>query len=268
MVVFEREFFKLSGSGNDFIFIDARSSPPGRLADADVISRLCARGTGIGADGIVFLTNSKSTAFRMTYYNSDGSEAAMCGNAALCAARLAWELGFAGPHEFQFETGSGIVGASVVDGQPEISLSAVSELATQVIGISLVKGEKRIGFARVGVPHLVVECDAVAGVNLLERGRQLRWDPAIPDGANVNFVSGGKGQWNVRTYERGVEGETLACGTGTAACMALIKAWGDGGDFGSFRAVSGCDLEVDLGGGRPKLKGEGRIVYRGALAEI
>ncbi len=267
MVSYEREFFKLTGSGNDFIFIDARNTPPGRLATPEVIARLCARGTGIGADGIVFLTHSKIADFRMTFHNSDGSEAPMCGNAALCAARLASELGFACPQDFRFETGSGIISASVKNGRPEIVLTTVSELMTQVVGISLVKGEKRIGFARLGVPHLVVQCDDVAAVNLLERGRVLRWDSAIPGGANVNFVSGGSGHWLVRTYERGVEGETLACGTGTAACMALIKAWGDGGDSGSFRAASGCELVITLDGNRAKLEGEGRIVYRGDLGE-
>ncbi|MGI9075744.1 MAG: diaminopimelate epimerase [Gemmatimonadaceae bacterium] len=268
MASFEREFFKLTGSGNDFIFVDARTNPPGRMADPAIIARLCARGTGIGADGLVFLTQSETADFRMTYYNSDGSEAAMCGNAALCAASLACELGFVRPRDFRFETGSGIVAASVNDGRPEIVLTAVSELMTQVVGVSLLGGEKRIGFARVGVPHLVVQCEEVADVNLPERGCTLRWHSAIPDGANVNFVSGGGGQWFVRTYERGVEGETLACGTGTAACMALIRAWGAGGDVGSFRAASGCDLLITLDGDRPTLKGEGRIVYRGDLKEI
>lgn len=267
-MVFEREFFKLTGSGNDFIFIDARNTPPGRLAEPDVIARLCARGTGIGADGIVFLTHSESADFRMSYYNSDGSEAAMCGNAALCAARLASELGLAGARDFRFETGSGMVAASVNNGQPEIVLTAVSELMTEVVGVPLVKGEVRIGFAHVGVPHLVVLCDDVAAVNLLERGRMLRWHSAFPDGANVNFVSGGAERWRVRTYERGVEGETLACGTGTAACMALIRAWGVGGDSGSFQAASGCELVINLDGDTPKLKGEGRIVYRANFGEV
>jgi len=158
--------------------------------------------------------------------------------------------------------------ASVRDGLPEILLTAVSELVTEVVGIALVEGETRIGFARVGVPHFVVQCDDVASVDLPQRGRKLRWDATIPDGANVNFVSGRAGRWSVRTYERGVEGETLACGSGTAACMALIRAWGLGESTGSFRATSGCDLVVTLEGDRPKLKGEGRIVFRGNFAEI
>ncbi|MBC7791014.1 MAG: diaminopimelate epimerase [Anaerolineae bacterium] len=267
MIGYGREFYKLSGSGNDFIFVDAMESPPGHLADAKVIARLCARRTGIGADGIVFLTRSAGADFRMTYYNSDGSEAAMCGNAALCAARLASELGFGGPQDFQFETGSGIIAATVEGDRPEILLPAVSELAVEVIGLGLVKGETRVGFARVGVPHLVVECEDVQTVDLMERGRALRWDSAIPDGANVNFLSGKAGEWSVRTYERGVEGETMACGTGTVACMALLNAWGHTGHSGSFRAASGCDLIVTMDGDRPKLRGEGRIVYRGNLGE-
>lgn len=268
MVSFNREFFKLTGSGNDFIFVDARNEPPGPLATPETIARLCSRGTGIGADGIVFLTPSDSANFRMIYYNSDGSEAAMCGNAALCAARFASELALVASEDFLFETGSGVVAASVRDGLPEILLTAVSELVTEVAGIALVEGETRIGFARVGVPHFVVQCDDVASVDLPQRGRKLRWDATVPDGANVNFVSGRAGRWSVRTYERGVEGETLACGSGTAACMALIRAWGLGESTGSFRATSGCDLVVTLEGDRPKLKGEGRIVFRGNFAEI
>ncbi len=268
MVSYSRQFFKLTGSGNDFVFFDARCDPPGPLTNPDVIARLCARGTGIGADGIVFLTNSDSADFRMIYYNSDGSEAALCGNAALCAARLAFELKLVATEDFRFETGSGIVDASVRAGLPEISLTPVSELRTELVGISLLEGEKRIGFARVGVPHFVVQCDDVANVDILKRGRELRWDPSIPDGANVNFVSGGPGRWFVRTYERGVEGETLACGTGTVACMALIRAWKLGESPGKFRATSGSDLVVTLDGGRPRLKGEGRIVFRGDFAEF
>ncbi|MFI5229472.1 MAG: diaminopimelate epimerase, partial [Gemmatimonadales bacterium] len=100
MIPSGRSFFKMSGSGNDFIMVDARSEPPGALADPAVIARLCARGTGVGADGIVFLERSAAAALKLTYLNSDGSPADFCGNATLCTVRLAIELGAAKPDGF------------------------------------------------------------------------------------------------------------------------------------------------------------------------
>ena len=212
-----RSFYKMSGSGNDFIMVNAMAEPAGELAAAPLVQALCARGTGVGADGIVFLEPSSAADFRMVYLNSDGSRADLCGNASLCSARLASELGIVSAAEFRIQTDAGILAARLRGGAPEVDLQTVSEVRT-ALPFRLESGERWIGFALAGVPHLGVRCDDVEGVDVLTRGRPLRFDPSLAQGANVNFLSpDGCGGWRIRTYERGVEGETLACGTGAVA---------------------------------------------------
>jgi diaminopimelate epimerase len=266
-----RAFFKLCGSGNDFVFFDARREPAGEWAAADSIARLCTRGTGVGADGVVFLEPSPSAAVRMAYYNSDGSRASLCGNATLCTTRLAVVLGAADRAGFLIETDAGLIRARLAGDDPEIELQPVRTLATDAEGIRPVADEQRIGFALAGVPHLVVlvrDADAVA---LVERGRTLRHDSTLESGANVNFVSPTAEGWRMRTYERGVEGETLACGTGAVACAAVLSAWGESGVETMLWTSSGRPLRVrapesaDRG---PRLVGEGRIVFQGTLGDL
>lgn len=273
MVRTGREFYKMSGSGNDFVFVDTRSGPVQELDDPAAISAICARGTGIGADGIVFLGNAKESTLAIRYFNSDGSLAALCGNATLCAARLAIELGMAPmDREFTIATGSGVIAARLRDGRPEIDLQPVTELQT-CFEARVAEGEQRIGFALVGVPHLVVLCADVESTPVLERGRQLRFDGRLPHGANVNFVSGSGGHWIIRTYERGVENETLACGTGAVATALLLSAWGaQREDPVALETRSGRILHVRQRGegGQifPSLSGEARIVFTGRFAEL
>ena len=222
MIPTGRPFYKMSGSGNDFVVVDARSEPPGRLVEPAEIQRICARGTGVGADGIVFLEPSSSAAIRLTYLNADGSRAEFCGNATLCTTRLASELGIARNGGFVIETDSGPVAARMGEWGPEIDLQPVSEVRPST-ELGLARGEQRIGYATVGVPHLVIVCDDVETVDVVGRGRPLRQDPSLPRGANANFVSqrvgagSGVASWRIRTYERGVEAETLACGSGAVA---------------------------------------------------
>lgn len=267
-----REFYKMSGSGNDFVFVDAREEPAGRLADRSVIAAICARGTGVGADGIVFLERSERADFGMRYLNSDGSVAALCGNASLCAARLAVELGAVDPHSFAFETSDGIIAARIRHGAVEIDLQQPRDVRTDVAEIQLERGERRLGFALVGVPHAVVLCDDVAALDVGRRGRALRHDSAFPEGANVDFLARTGAQWRYRTFERGVEGETLACGTGAVACAVLAKAWGLAGDLVHLRTSSGLLQTVQLPGEgatlHPSLSGEARIVFQGRFAEL
>ena len=273
MTSYARRFYKLSGSGNDFIFFDARTEAAGVLAEAATVQRLCARGTGVGADGIVFLLPHDAGLFAIRYLNADGSLASLCGNATLCSARLAVELGLARPGEsFAFGTDDGMVRARVVDGEPEVELRAVEELAEVFTPAGEPYTTGPLGFARVGVPHLVAAVEAVEGVDVEGIGRMLRRDPGLRDGANVNFVSPlatGAG-WRMRTYERGVEGETLACGTGAVATAAVLRAWGLTGPETRIQTSSGRFLTVALPGNEgdsaPRLRGDGRIVYRGELA--
>ena len=221
-----REFVKMSGSGNDFVMVDARRKPPGELADPKVISRLCARATGIGADGIVFLEPSKKADIKLTYLNSDGSLADLCGNATLCTTRLAVRLGAAEAGGLTIETGAGIIRARILDsGRPEIDLEEVVEVKHEAPGIPIIGTEQRIGFVRPGIPHLVIQVPDVSQADVVGRGRPLRHHQSLRDGANVNFVSGSGDDWMIRTYERGVEGETLACGTGATGSAIMIATW-------------------------------------------
>jgi len=267
-----RPFFKMTGSGNDFVFVDARAEPPGDLEKIETIQAVCARGSGVGADGIVFLRNDESAALRIRYLNSDGSLAALCGNATLCASRLAAELGIVGQdRDFTIATDSGPVTARFRDGLPEIDLQPVTELL-ECFQAEPAEGELRIGFALVGVPHVVVLCEDVSRAPVVDRGRRLRHHEKLAHGANVNFVSRSSGPWRIRTYERGGEAETLACGTGAVASALMLAAWDEAEDRAELETKSGRVLRVrhHRAGGKlfPSLSGEARIVFRGEIAEL
>jgi len=280
-----RPFFKMSGSGNDFVMVDARTEPRGELGEVDTIRRLCARGTGVGADGIVFLERSDVADVRLTYINADGSPADFCGNATLCTTRLAAELGAGDPQGMQIETQAGLVTARIRDGMPEIDLQPVTDVRASASAIAVELGERRVGYAMVGVPHLVVQCDDVSTVDVVGRGRPLRSHETMRQGANVNFVSAGpNGRWRYRTYERGVEAETLACGSGSVATAILLTVWGETGtaNRGAGRQAQPAEVEIETRSGKllrvrlamtgrdwlPSLSGEGRIVFQAKLSEI
>lgn len=263
----------MSGSGNDFVFFDARAEAAGRLVDPEVVRRICARGTGVGADGVVFLEPSERADVAIRYLNADGSVASLCGNATLCSTRLAAELGAARPEGMRLETGAGVLSARIRRGLPEIDLQAVSEVRPYAAGIELATGERRVGFAVAGVPHLVIFCDDVERVDVARRGPPLRAHPTLRDGANVNWVSRRGDGWAIRTFERGVEGETLACGTGAVASAVLLAAWEEAAESGAaLETRSGRTLEVslrrDVNVWLPSLRGEGRLVFRGELADV
>jgi len=275
-------FYKMSGSGNDFVVIDARGSGPGPLEDPRAIRRICARGTGVGADGIVFLEPSTRASVRLTYINADGSRAAFCGNATLCGTRLGFELGMARDGALSIETDEGVVQARMRGPNPEIDLEPVADVRPAVDAIALSSGESRLGFAQVGVPHVVIRCADSRLVDVVGRGRPLRSHAAFADGANVNFVSaanpdvsGGSGDaWAMRTYERGVEAETLACGSGAVAVAILLTNWGEADPGSPIKIISRSGLPLTIRLKRsgaswlPSLSGEGRIVFRGALGEL
>ena len=276
MIHLGREIYKLSGSGNDFVFVDARNEPAGTLEDPAVVAAVCARATGVGADGVVFLEPSDTAAYRIRYLNRDGSRAALCGNAALCSARLAVELGAAASEGFTLETDAGILCARVVGDRPEVALTAPSQLEADMVQIALAEGERRVGYAVVGVPHLVVLCGGTSAVDVAGRGPVLRSHPALERGANVNFVAPDGSEWRIGTYERGVEAETLACGTGAAASALVLAAWGLAAGDIRFRTIGGYVLDVGLASARPderfesrlRLRGSARIVFRGRLGEL
>jgi diaminopimelate epimerase len=275
-----RPFVKMSGSGNDFVFFDTRGQAAGDLDTPARIQAICARGTGVGADGIVFVeplrdpSAHRSAGARIRYVNADGSPAGLCGNATLCAVRyLSEELG--ADRELSIETEVGLVTGRLRDGVPEIDLAPAGSVTPDMtMDLALVPGERALGFALVGVPHLVVLVDDVETVDLAGRGAELRRHPALGrSGANVNFVARSNGGWVMRTFERGVEGETLACGTGAVASANLVAAWNpaEGDAAVALQTRSGSVLRVRLVGGeaglapRPSLSGEGRIVFWGHL---
>ena len=266
-----RKFWKMSGSGNDFLFFDAREEPAGVLADPAVVDRMCARATGVGADGIVFLQNDAIEVLRIRYLNRDGSLGELCGNASLCTTRLATELGIGSRDGFRFATDVGVISARFRDDEPEVDLQPVQGLRPEA-GIPLIAGERRMGFANTGVPHLVVLVDDLESVDVAARGRILRHHASLEAGANVNFVAAGAGgQWLMRTYERGVEGETLACGTGAVAAGVMLEAWGLAEPVSQIKTSSGRVLTVTVRHSgsaiNTSLRGEGRIVFVGELAE-
>ena len=268
-----REFVKMSGSGNDFVMVDARKKAPGELADPKVVVRLCARATGIGADGVVFLEPSDKADIKLTYLNSDGTLADLCGNATLCTTRLAVRLGAANAEALTIETGAGIIRARILEsGQPEIDLAEVTEVSAEASGVPVSGAELRIGFVRPGIPHLVIEVPKLDEVDVVGRGRPLRFHPTLRDGANVNFVSGEGDRWSIRTYERGVEGETLACGTGAIGSAILIATWTGTKGPVSLRTKSGRTLRVRLqktpAGWLPSLSGDAQFVFDGRFSEV
>ncbi len=266
----------MTGSGNDFVMVDSRNSTPEDWTAAD-LRAVCARGTGVGADGLVFVgPGSAPNAVRMTYFNSDGSRAAMCGNAALCSTRLAAHLGLANAHGMHLETDAGDYDSRCAPkgDRAELHLPSVNP-PVEVPGVAITDGERRAVLGIVGVPHLIVLVDDVDRLDLESRGKALRFDPALsPAGANVNFISRGEAsaEWRMRTYERGVEAETLACGTGAVAAGCAIEQWGLGKLPIAVRTRSGRRLEVSarrLASGTYEnvwLAGEAAIVFRGVIS--
>ena len=264
----------MTGSGNDFVMVGGRVSTPDDWTRADMRAA-CARGTGVGADGLVFVAPvSHPGAVRMIYFNSDGSRAAMCGNAALCSTTLAAHLSLGPADGMDLETDAGTYRSRTAGpGRAELNLAPV-EAPAAVPGLGLAAGEHRAALGLVGVPHLVVLLDDVDQLDLMGRGRALRLDPTLaPDGANVNFISPGRSdrEWRMRTYERGVEAKTLACGTGSVAAGCAIQDWGLGRLPINIVTRSGRLLEIKAtkaaGGGYEDvwLAGEGRMVFRGVL---
>jgi diaminopimelate epimerase len=213
-------FTKMNGAGNDFVLLDNRAG------DVDLapeqITRLCDRHRGVGADGILLLEKSSNGAdFRMRYYNRDGGEAEMCGNGARCFARFANRV--AGPLEkVSFETPAGVIRAQMEGDLVCLHMSEPRDLRHDV---NLQATEEKAHFINTGVPHVVIPMSNIESVDVVEVGRTIRQHKLFaPQGANVNFIEKrGEKKIAIRTYERGVEDETLACGTGVVA-GALIFA--------------------------------------------
>ena len=265
----------MTGSGNDFVMVDGRVTMPADWTPEDVRT-VCSRGTGVGADGVVFVSPGTGLgAVRMAYFNSDGSHAAMCGNAALCSTRLAVFLGLGSSEGMRLETDAGVYESRCpAEGdRAELRLAPVD--APTSPKVRLAAGEGRAAFAIVGVPHLVVTVEDLDRIDLPARGRALRIDPALGgSGANVNFIgpTGKRTVWAMRTYERGVEGETLACGTGAVAAACALREWGLA-EF-PITLMTKTSLPLVIRAHRKRdgrfedlwLEGQGRLVFRGVIS--
>lgn len=217
----------MSGSGNDFIVVDNRKkiikNPP-RFA-----AKYCHRKFGIGADGLLCVESShlKQTAFRMRYVNSDGSHASFCGNGARCIAIFAYMKKIA-PKKMKFESDAGIIHAEIARCNVKIKIPAPKDIKLD-FKLNVKSKKYNIAFVNAGVPHAVVFVKNIKNADVDKSGRVIRWHKRFqPAGANVNFVKVlGKNKLQIRTYERGVEGETLACGTGVVASsiISILKKY-------------------------------------------
>jgi diaminopimelate epimerase len=219
-------FVKMSGTGNDFILIDHRESFLSPDDQPEFTRLVCRRKFSVGADGLILIENTATADFRWQFYNGDGSRAEMCGNGARCAARFAYEKGIA-PKAMRFETTAGAIEAYILEetGSPvKIRLTAPEDLRLNIL-LPVGREEQVLHFINTGVPHTVILVNDAGMVPVADWGREIRFHEKFqPAGTNANFVQVLSGDTlMVRTYERGVEGETLACGTGAVA-SALIAA--------------------------------------------
>ncbi len=222
------EVFKYSGAGNDFLLIN---NLDGNISlSQKQISKLCDRHYGIGADGIILLENSEEADFKMNFYNNDGSNGMFCGNGGRCIVDFAEFSGLQGEEEegfeeFIFEAADGYH-SGVILGEIEDKIRVTISL-NEVLGKNIERLNEKMFWLNTGCDHLVVFREGVKDMNVVEEGRELRYSEEFaPNGVNVNFVEIIDGFLFVRTYEKGVEDETLACGTGVVAAGIAAYAAG------------------------------------------
>ncbi len=218
-------FSKLNGSGNDFLLVDDRAGVMKGIDLPAFVRKVCDRSRSIGADGAIFIGTSRTADFRWNFFNADGSVAEMCGNGGRCAARFAAERRIA-RRRLAFETLAGLIGAEVSGRRVKLQMTRPRDVA---LGKSLTLNGRRIeySFVNTGVPHAVIFVPDLETIDLMGVGRGVRTHRVFaPRGTNVDFARVRDGAVFVRTYERGVEGETLACGTGAVAAGSLAAAHG------------------------------------------
>jgi len=263
-------FWKMNGSGNDFIMVDNREDVFPHKNRTALISRLCRRQTGVGADGIILLENDQEVDFVWRFYNADGSEAEMCGNGGRCAARFAFLHGLAGTR-MTFRTLAGLIKAEIHQERVKLEMSPPVDFCREIV---LEAGDETVtlDFINTGVPHAVLIVEDLEAVGVRDLGRLLRFHGQFqPAGTNVNFISVvDRHNLKVRTYERGVEDETLACGTGSVAACLVASARGLVDSPTRVETRSGEILLVyychaDAGFSEVFLEGDAKIVYEGVI---
>lgn len=223
-------FSKMSGAGNDFILIDHRRPIfPDQAAMQRFARAVCERKFSVGADGLILIEESPEADFRWQFFNADGSIAEMCGNGARCAARFAHARGIA-PARMRFATLAGIIEAEVSGAEAVLTMTPPVDLRLEPRPLELDGTEYPVYFVNTGVPHAVVPVAEIGAAAVAAWGRLIRFHPWFqPAGTNVNFVQfgpAGENRLELRTYERGVEAETLACGTGAVAAAIIAGLLG------------------------------------------
>lgn len=209
----ELNFYKYQGTGNDFILFDNRSNFFPK-EDTSLVAFLCDRRFGIGADGLILLENHESSDFKMVYYNSDGNQSTMCGNGGRCIVAFAKNLNII-DSETNFMAVDGIHHASIEG----------TIVKLQMIDVSDIQSREKYSFLNTGSPHHVQLVSDLDNLEVQQEGAKIRYGIYGKEGSNVNFVSQlNDNTFSIRTYERGVEGETLSCGTGvTAVALAMFQ---------------------------------------------
>jgi diaminopimelate epimerase len=259
-------FSKMTGLGNDFIFIDnTNGSYNSTLTDLIAyIPKLCKRGLSIGADGLVILEQSKDADFSWKFFNSDGSIAEMCGNAARCAAKFAYLNGIAGK-QMSFETLAGLIRAEIID-----NLLVKAELTkpnniTIDSSINIEGNNFYISSINTGVPHVIIFVNDLENINVQHLGSKIRYHEYFsPQGTNVNFCKVlNNNSIEIRTYERGVESETLACGTGALAAAVLSKEKKLVNYPVNVKTRGGGSIKISCENKGYYIEAEARLVYKG-----
>lgn len=263
-------FYKLQGCGNDFVALDNRvlRLPQGLMAEW--AQKICPRAFGVGADGLFFLdapAAGSGADYRWHFFNADGSRAEMCGNASRCAGRLAFALGLAGVRQ-RLATDAGVIAIEVLpeSGQVKVQLTTPKDIALGT-HLDVLGRETEVHFVNTGVPHAVIFVDDVRAVDVAALGRAVRFhEHFAPAGANANFVQVLDSRSAlVRTYERGVEGETLACGTGVSAVLVVASALGRTGERVENTTSGGEVLVTSLEHGSVFLQGAAELTFTGEL---
>jgi diaminopimelate epimerase len=257
----ELEFYKYQGTGNDFVMIDNRSNTFPKK-NTQLVAHLCDRRFGIGADGLILLDTDATTDFRMVYYNSDGNLSSMCGNGGRCLVAFAKKL-----NVIQNETTF-----MATDGLHHATVGADGIVSLQMIDVAEIKNTQDYSFLNTGSPHHVQIVEDLQHFNVKENGAAIRYGNLYGQaGSNINFVKKiDETTFSLRTYERGVEDETLACGTGATAVAIAMNATGQTNSNEINLNVEGGKLAVsfDIEDGKYTnvfLKGPAEFVFKGTI---
>jgi diaminopimelate epimerase len=262
-------FTKMNGAGNDFILFDNRTGDID--LDRSQIAKLCDRHRGVGADGVLLLEKPRDHAdFRMRYFNADGGEAEMCGNGARCFARFANKVG-GQKAKISFETPAGVISAELKGDLVTLRMTEPSDLQLNV-ELPMAAENKTVHFINSGVPHVVIPVAKIDSADVRREGAAIRYHKMFsPKGTNVNFIEKrGLKKIAIRTYERGVEDETLACGTGIVASALIFAATEDCDGPVTVLARGGDELQVgfEKSDGRfhnVTLTGPAEFVFEGTI---